>query len=399
MADIGEFARDTADRFGVLQDTFKLDQTLYRSQGLPITRPTAAKLIKAAYYASLIPDEGRWPSTCLMCYRRESAFQFHTLFDEPREPTADEIAKLAHAVDNRSHIACICDDDKITLGGFHVNMLSSQREFGYGSGRIANPLKVSIRGPGNIEVSTGGLAMIFRGGEISEERPLSDSDTMKRLIARVETQLRHTRDGLIESLDTIFDDLMGAIARIGHGGIVIFAETPKVNQFSSLRRTNCIYFHQLLEAYWNRSAELVAAAGGAGALLNSRDRRPYSMQMMQVASATDRLENCLQAIANLSGLDGAIVLTYGCNVGAFNAIIDRQASAKVEPQLIDEHGCPIDYRQTFARRGSRHQSALLYARCVSDSFVFVISQDGSISAFHNPNDGTVVCEFGMRPYE
>src|SRR2546423_1158904 len=100
MADIGEFAREAADRFRVMQDTFQIDHALYRSQGLPLTRATAAKFIKAAYYASLIPDEGRWPSTCLMCYRSESTLQFHTLFDEPREPTADEIAKLAHAVDN-----------------------------------------------------------------------------------------------------------------------------------------------------------------------------------------------------------------------------------------------------------------------------------------------------------
>jgi hypothetical protein len=399
MADIGEFAREAADRFRVMQDTVRIDPTLYRSQGLPLTRPTAEKFIKAAYYASLIPDEGRWPSTCLMCYRSECALQFHTLFDEPREPTADEIAKLAHAVDNRSHIACICEEDKITLGGFHVNMLSSQREFGYGSGRVANPLKVSIRRPGNIDVSTGGLALVFRGGEITEEQSLRSSDTMKRLVARVETQLRQARDGAIKSLDTIFDDLMGAIVRFGHGGMVIFAGAPKASHFSSLRRTNCIYFNQLLEDYWDRSAELVTAAGGVAALLNPRDRRACSMQMLQVASATDRLENCLQAIANLSGLDGAIVLTYGCNVGAFNAIINRQASAEVEPQLIDEYSRPLDYQQTFARRGSRHQSALLYSRCVPDSFVFVISQDGSISAFHNPNDGTVVCEFGMRPIE
>ena len=93
------WGRQAADRFGVIQDTVRTDHTLYRSQGLPLTRPTAEKFIKAAYYASLIPDEGRWPSTCLMCYRSESAFQFHTLSDEPREPTADEIAKLAHAVD------------------------------------------------------------------------------------------------------------------------------------------------------------------------------------------------------------------------------------------------------------------------------------------------------------
>jgi hypothetical protein len=118
---------------------------------------------------------------------------------------------------------------------------------------------------------------------------------------------------------------------------------------------------------------------------------------MNVASATDRLENCIQAIANLSGMDGAIVLTYGCNVGAFNAIINRPDTQDIGPKLIDVQGQKIDLKETFAHRGSRHQSGLLYARIVPDCVVFVISQDGSISAFHNPIDGTVICEFGLRP--
>ena len=47
-------------------------------------------------------------------------------------------------------------------------------------------------------------------------------------------------------------------------------------------------------------------------------------------------------------------------------------------------------------RGSRHQSTLSYAMNVPNSFAFVISQDGGTTAFHNPDDGTVVCELGMR---
>src|ERR1022692_4200917 len=95
----------------------------------------------------------------------------HFNFSESRESSAEEIAKLSHAIDNRSHIACICEKDRITLGGFHVNMLYNQREYGYFSERIANPLKVRIKGPGNIEVSCTGVALVFRGGHISEESP------------------------------------------------------------------------------------------------------------------------------------------------------------------------------------------------------------------------------------
>jgi hypothetical protein len=44
------------------------------------------------------------------------------------------------------------------------------REFGYGAIRVANPLKLRIRGPGNIEMSTGGISLLFNAGEIKEEK-------------------------------------------------------------------------------------------------------------------------------------------------------------------------------------------------------------------------------------
>jgi len=400
MADIGEFAERAADMYGVHQGSVSGKSELYRHQGgLPASRKVVLEFIKAAYNASLIPDEGRYPVTCLMCYRKDVALQFHTKFSEPRESSAAEIAKLSHAIDNRSHIACICEENRITLGGFHVNMLYNQREYGYFSGRIANPLKVQIKGPGNIEVSCTGVALVFRGGHIFEESPLTLSSSMKRLVTRITDELRDTREDLMESLDHIFNDLMREIVRLGHGGMVIFADPPKKTHFSSFRETHCFYFHEVLCAYWDESAKLVKAAGGVEKLLKMTDRRHLAPHMMNVTRATDQLENCLPAIANLSGMDGATVLTYGCSVGAFNAIIDRQNEPESEPKLIGVDGKAIDYQKTFGHRGSRHQSALLYARSVPDSFVFVISQDGSISAFHNPNDGTVICEFGLRPME
>jgi hypothetical protein len=400
MADIGEFAERAAAMYGAHQDTVRGNSELYQRQGeLPGTRQAALEFVKAAYYASLIPDEGRYPVTCLMCYRLEIATQFHTLFSERREASAEEIAKLSHAIDNRSHIACICEKDRIMLGGFHVNMLYGLREYGYASERIANPLKVRIKGPGNIEVSCTGAALVFRGGHISEESPLTLSDSMKRLVERVTKELSRTQEGLTESLDHIFNDFMREIVRLGHGGMVIFADTPKSTQFSSFRKTNCYYLDRLLCDYLDKAAELAGVTGDVGHPLGATDRSDLTPHMMDVTRATEQLENCLSAIANLSGMDGAIVLTYDCKVGAFNAIINRQKESDTEQKLIDVDGKAIDDQKTFGHLGSRHQSALLYAQSVPDSFVFVISQDGSISAFHNPNDATVICEFGLRPME
>ena len=65
---------------------------------LELPEKAVVDLVKAAFYASMIPDEERWPSVSLMCYKKEAKTGFHFLFNEPVEVSAQQIAKLAHAV-------------------------------------------------------------------------------------------------------------------------------------------------------------------------------------------------------------------------------------------------------------------------------------------------------------
>jgi hypothetical protein len=397
MADIGDFTQQLASFYSISQS---LPSPGSIRKPLKVSPETVEKFVRDAYYASLIPDEGRWPSSTLICYPPEVDLQFHLLFDEPRTVSSTEISKLSHALDNRSHIACTVSDGEILLAGFHVNRLASRRELGFGTGVRWNTLEITIKGPGHLEATADLVTLIYRGGEILQNSPLTRSRTMERLLVRLRDELHDDDfDPRMDSLSDVVNELMRAILRLGHGGMVIFADTPKMTQFSSFRQSHCHFLHELLFDYWMRIAELIAAAGGIEKWIAKPDASGLSKQQVNVAAATDRLENCVQAIANLSGMDGAIVLTYGCNVGAFNAIINRQNAPEIEPKLIDVQGREIDQKDAFARRGSRHQSGLLYARTVSGCFVFVISQDGSISAFHNPSDGTVICEFGLRPME
>ena len=95
------------------------------------------------------------------------------------------------------------------------------------------------------------------------------------------------------------------------------------------------------------------------------------------------------------GVDGAIVMTYGFKVAGYNAIIERSLRGS-ECRLIGGDGTQLQRDEILTHRGSRHQSALSYISAVPYSFAFAISQDGGISAFHNPGNGCVVCGTGMR---
>jgi hypothetical protein len=187
MADIGDFARQLASFYRIFQSTLSPDSI---HKPLMVSPEVVEEFVKVVYYASLIPDEGRWPSSTLICYPHEFALQIHLLFDEPRTVTSTEIAKLSHALDNRSHIACTVNDGKIMLTGFHVNRLATRREHGFGPGIRLNSLEITIKGPGHLEATADVVTQIYRGGEILQNSPLTRSQTMERLLVRLRRRLQ-----------------------------------------------------------------------------------------------------------------------------------------------------------------------------------------------------------------
>ncbi len=220
---------------------------------------------------------------------------------------------------------------------------------------------------------------------------------MRTLASAIAQELQELTIGTVESLEDIFNDLAEAIVRLGHGGLLIVAKEPKKSHFTRpLREIDCLVFQQLITQYWNDVATLTASAGGVGRLMVNAEAGKLRPRMLPVVSDITMLENCIDSIAHLAGMDGAIVMKYDCRVAAFNAIIDRSAAGNPAPRIVDQDHIEQRCDDILRNRGLRHQSALFYAERVPNSFVFVISQDGGISAFHNPGDGTVVCEMGMR---
>ena len=128
-------------------------------------------------------------------------------------------------------------------------------------------------------------------------------------------------------------------------------------------------------------------------LAGNGEKSPHSLT---VASDTAMLEKCIGSIAQLAAMDGAIVMKFDCRVAGFNAIIAKAEDGKLRPRLVDQFGRDLKYEDVVRNRGSRHQSALSYAMQVPNSFAFVISQDGGVTAFHNPDDEKVICEGGLR---
>jgi len=392
--DISDFTKRVVEQFGQSQETFR---TLHDGKFfLDLSDRVVEDYVKAAFYASMIPDEGRHPTVALLTYRRDSGPEIHFPFCPPRVPTPREIAKLAHAVNPGGHLCFLSEGGKLLLGGIHITFLDEMRHLGYADLNAANPLKVIIRGPGNIAASNGGIALIYKEGVITEERLLRHGDVIKGLAQAVEQELTGQTQGTIESLDDIFSDIIKAIARLGHGGMLIVAKERDLGQFKAPWPAEAPVLRNLLVRYWDSTRVVLTAAGGLGNLRDEAVQQAVSPQSLALGTNTAMLENCVASIGSLAGMDGAIVMDYACNVVAFNTIIDKSVKGTSEGRLVEWCGRDLTDEDVVGDRGSRHQSALLYAKRVPNCFVFVISQDGGVTAFHNRGDGSVLCEQHLR---
>lgn len=391
MDDIGNFIEKALAQFLASQHGIK------ERFNLNLSSEAVKHFIESSYYASMIPDENRWPCVCLMCYKKENEPSFYMLKSQ-EAISADNIAKISHAVADDSHICCISDNGRLIIGGIQITRLYDSRELGYSSFRTPNPLKLFIRCPGHIEVSTGGIALVYEAGKISEESLLPYSRIMDELAAAVSQKMQPDTRGKVEALEDIFNDIAKAIMRLGHGGLLLITDEPQNAYFSSYRQVDSSLLRQPLIRYWESVADLLAAVGGVANLLASSDAIGNSHSLI-VAANTEMLEECIRAVAHLAGMDGAIALNYECNVVAFNAIIAKLEDDPKDYCFVDTGDNKMNYKDVVRNRGSRHQSALSFVMRVPKSFAFVISQDGSVSAFHNLGNKRIRCAPGMRVLE
>ncbi len=220
--------------------------------------------VKAVCFASMTADEGRFPRVSIMGYRADFGKELIFPFAEKGDflPTAQNIAKLAHAVAPGSHLCVLSSQGKLLLGGIHVTMLDELRQYGYGWPSAANPLKLVVRGPGHVEMSSCSIALVYKAGEIRKEIPLQDSDVMNLLADLVAAELAEETTGTKQSLKRIFSDIVEAIATLGHGGMLLATKCPDLEEFFPVRQLECRLLHDLLIRYWSDMKTLLAESGG-----------------------------------------------------------------------------------------------------------------------------------------
>lgn len=103
------------------------------------------------------------------------------------------------------------------------------------------------------------------------------------------------------------------------------------------------------------------------------------------------LFEAIQALAQLSAVDGALITTNELELVTFGATLKAPKWSKGILMGPDGFGVLSGDQFPAQRYGTRHSSAINFAGACEGSTVFVISQDGPTRAFVRSNDETVLC--------
>ena len=321
----------------------------------------AAHMMTSAFYASLVSDEGRWPKVALTACSSKPRAAI-ALFDPPVTADAVSIAKLAHAVSPWGRLACAeIDGSPMLTGilpsmGFGLGTFVTQRDRSGPPKRSLIPsFKVTIRGPGHIDVLCDRGAFSYRGGKVESYSSILSSRALERLAAVMESRLTNLlgdefasrgdadvehrlarvqdpaigellrkglaigellRKGVKAEVPTdcriqlTIAELVWRMAELGHGGMLIVTDRPESPALSYRYPISRRRLQKAMVRYWR-----AAAADGHGTSRVPLGQSPGTPSIHEGLSLTEYVA----ATAQLAGTDGAIVLGTDLSLHGFGA--------------------------------------------------------------------------------
>ncbi|MFG0284354.1 MAG: putative sensor domain DACNV-containing protein [Phycisphaerales bacterium JB039] len=373
----------------------------------PISDAGVERLVEAAFYASLLQDEGRWPRCRL---RNAAGHPWSRVVTLRRAPVAaDTISRLAAVCHSAEHALSIIEEDGalqcdglVDTGPMGLDGLPGRPEIVSGASPVA--LDVQILGPGRLVVRDRGslLNCELRGGRLRllssiwhapQVRALFDAFGRRCLDAAAPEETDPARDyfggahGVTWLTCALFGPVLAGMVHAGHGGAIIIvpraASLEGAVEFGSEVRD--LDLKAEIAAYW--SACLTYAPDSDGASIGRWQR------------VRARLRSKFASLVGLTSVDGCIILDDDLRVrriGAQITVEDARAEASGRPFRCSISGEAHDYRQFMDELGgTRHRSAARLCAAIEGAVAFVVSQDGGLTLFCGDESST----FGYGPMD
>lgn len=372
----------------------------------PLSDDGIASLVEAALYASLLPDEGRWPRCRLRNAEAHSWARLVSFRPTPVAPaTLTRLATLCHSASHALSIieegGSILCDGLVDTGPMGLDGLPGRPEIVTGGSSIA--LDLQILGPGHLVVRDRGsmLNCELRGGKlrllssvwrVPQVRTLFDRFGARCLDQCVPDADDPQRDlfggahGLTWLACALFAPVLAGIVHARHGGAIVVL--PRDLEGGGRGAIN----------FGTEVRDLDLAAEVAEYWSACLAFTPDQESASRWQRARARIRSKSSALVGLTSIDGCVIMTDDLRVARFGAqiTVEDERAQGGRPFRAAATGEQFDYREFMADLGgTRHRSAARLAAAVEGAIAFVVSQDGGLTAFCGDDESA----FGYGPLD
>jgi hypothetical protein len=178
---------------------------------------------------------------------------------------------------------------------------------------------------------------------------------------------------------------------LGHGGTILVTEKDKAKK--------ALKMHDTLTARGMPLAMLKDVVEAERRELREANPKPPVREgtaVHQRYTQEEKHREALDFVAQLTAVDGAVVLDNELNIYGFGATI---ATGGAQPKVTTEHPASLGKKRPYdlERRGNRHRSAVAFcAQQMGAALALVASQDGDFSVVMAERNGSVHV---IGPYE
>jgi hypothetical protein len=399
---------------------------------ITLSAPSAAALTQAlsiCYQATLLREEGR-PVTFRLALSEPETFDraagppsgLHRLvFTRPLPLDQHELRRLAPStVFSRSLIGATLSGatGQEVWGVIHSGPQWLQSVWGGRETEQAIPpvLIVAATGPGRLLVSVGPVTLAeLRNGTLSgremdvftsrwmHSRLAAVSDTQPGRLAPVREGGGEQRSNLDPSFGAVLAGhvlrrVLATIRSAQHGGTVIMVPARRVHELLTDGRYLRVKYAFADDEARRRILTLVirvmteVAGGGASDATPPGWIAYETSRARQLAAADEALFEVAHFVADLSHVDGTVVMTDSLEMLGFGAeIAGELPEVPRVARAIDLEGAEREWVRTD-RVGTRHRSAYRLCQAAHDTMALVVSQDGGLRFIRWHDDGVTYWE-------
>lgn len=381
-------------------------ETLFNLLGGPILLESQIReVVQLVYHASLLPEEGRY-SRFRVVFANQSfgyGIQFSESWLGHRIDSPDSIRRLAPAVAGRETALLVgLSFDK----GLAVWRIVDFEQFCLGPPVTSNRLSdmvilpsgvlfLRVDGPGDIRAKLHpSPGFHLRGGTIRTlDSYYAAVEPFKALVLTLCKELHNSvkTDKRIEYFVPNPDVFADDFADLWAASLSTAIEGRHGGAFAIVPLPDCPH----LKVKYKAEGGLFAAFEETlRHCLDSTDSSlPSYLAIFKQywQSHQDHLRRVARLIGQLAATDGCVVLDRRLNVKGFGAKIDWPHDATFLPLVDVRSGQQVPEEKIEHGMGTRHRSACRLAQTLPGAIIFVVSQDGDLTAFYS-NDS---CAYRM----